>query len=231
MFWESVIDGILLIARWEIWIGGILYLGGILGGYALLGVLMESDNPVSGVVGCIGSAIIAPFLHGIFLTLVVAWLMPIALGGPSATPVGFVLGHFGAVVIAAISAVLFALAASFLPIVGGLVANVPGVMTFLVGVVSFRVLAGSQLESIASEASISNSIYPGVWASIGFLAVTGILVSSQLVIANLPLRERHSPTESWDWFLSQLIGIVGGFLPVLMYISYVGNSLSAAASS
>jgi hypothetical protein len=67
--------------------------------------------------------------------------------------------------------------ASFIPIVGRIISHTPGVDTFIQGLVIFRVFSGGFIECLLERADIHvANLYPGFWASVGYLVLAMVLV-------------------------------------------------------
>ena len=116
---------------------------------------------------------------------------------------------------------------SVMPFIGSLIAESPGIQAFLEGLIIFRILSGHTVSQMLTEANVQGNIYPGFWASVGFLIIAGILV--RLTIFGLTLLcaplENTIVGELIQTFITPVLGVLGGIIPLFMYSSYVCLSI------
>jgi len=88
-------------------------------------------------------------------------------------------------------------------------------------------VAGYAIDEILTEANVQGSVYPGFWASIGFLVIAGVLVRLVmlgLALLSVPL-EDTAVGELMPLVIGPVLGILGGIIPLFMYSSYVRLSI------
>lgn len=223
MFWAAVWDGIVLLTRWQIWVGSIFYLLGVLA-YLWSTGSIGSDVQVDEAKGCL-AGLGESFLHGILLTIVITWLLPLLLGFGFTTPIGRLYNNIGAIGLVGVSATAIGFFVAFVPVVGQLLYSVPGGWTFVIGVAAFRILVEAALPEIIAQEVPSADIYPGLWESLGFLLIAGLVVLAQLLF--LTYGPKNESRSRLDEALGGVVSAAGTLLPVFMYASYVGNAIQA----
>ena len=130
-------------------------------------------------------------------------------------------------------ALVITLVLSFLPIVGGLISKTPGVDTFIQGVVIFRVFSAGFIERILERADIHvANLYPGFWASVGYLVLaTGLVYACFFAFAALGVtlsRNRYSGDGAPPFFLGMALIPILGMLPLFMYANHVTLAIQQA---
>jgi hypothetical protein len=118
----------------------------------------------------------------------------------------------------------------FIPLIGGFISSSPGIQVFLEGVIIFRLLSGYAIGLILTEANVYGNVYPGFWASIGFLIIAGVLVMGMMIglpslLRLLPISPYNPVVEKLSIVAGSVIGVLGGILPIFMYSSYVRLSI------
>ena len=190
----------------------------------------KSADKITGYLGFTGSLfyiIGGTVLHGILMSVIIAFLLPILLGGTSATPITGIIALLWPIIKTGIIAIIIITILTFIPLIGRFVANSPDIQVFLVGVISFRLLAGYPIKQILSKANIHGNVYPGFWASIGFLIIA-IILTRLIMLAFVLVYARFEGTAIGDLMemvLGYVFGVLAGVIPVLMYSSYVRLSI------
>jgi hypothetical protein len=155
-----------------------------------------------------------------------AYTLPLVLGGDLPLPLSTLVANSGTIALAGLLGMMAYLLSALLPFVG----RSHAVATFIGGVVVCRLLAGEALQTIAVETG-QRLVYPDVWASIGFLAIAVVFSHVAVSLASLPwvprvaASPRYHDDEETDLpptaaVVLPAVGMVGGTLPVFMYIRY-----------
>ena len=173
--------------------------------------------------GCLFQTIGGTVLHGILMSLMIAFLIPILLGGTSATPISGIVAAILPIIIIGVVAIVIVAILSLFPFIS----HSPGIQAFLEGVIIFRLMTKYGIEQLMANTNVQVT-YPGIWASIGFLIIAGILVrlimfGFSLISASL---EYTTIGELMPEVIGPVLGILGAFIPLFMYASYVGSSIS-----
>lgn len=248
MFWSSVWEGLLLFGYWQTWLILILYAIASLAFMLLVGGIAAGGSDAGTSVGCATLLIGGSVLEGVLTALAVIVLIPIMLGGDSLLPIEALMNLLWPAIKSGAIAMVVVLVLSVLPLIGRIVAEIPGVSSFLQGLIVFRLFTGSFIENRILEAgSVPEGIYPGIFLSAGFLltsmAITYILLMIVSGVVELNRRQNLSHSEK---MIEDVIGIRGGgadngvmvfigqialrmmgLLPLFMYASYTAMKVQS----
>jgi hypothetical protein len=200
-----------------------------------IGMLMGGDSESEGrqAAGCLTQMIGGTIFQALLLGGIVLYLTPLMLGGDQAMPLSFFTTFAWPIVKACFLALVITLVLSFLPVVGGLISNTPGVDTFIQGVVIFRFFSAGFIERLLERADIHvANLYPGFWASIGYLALATVLVyACFFAFAALGVtlsRNRYTGDGAPSFFLGMALIPILGMLPLFMYANHVALAIQHA---
>lgn len=228
MFWKSIIEGVVILGHWQVWVAVILYMAVNFGFLMIVSTVVgEAESGGRMATGCLFHMIGGTVLHGILMGLMVAFLLPILLGGSSAAPISGIIAQLWSIIKIGIIAVIAVIILSIMPIIGAFIADSPGIQAFLEGAIIFRLLSGYATEEILRVVNVQISVYPGFWASIGFLVIAGVLVRVIIfgvALLSVPL-EGTALGELVPAVIVPVIGVLGGIVPLFMYGSYVRLSV------
>lgn len=230
IFWTSIIEGLLILRHWQVWVAVILYVAVnfvFLMIVAIATIAKEDESSRRMAMGCLFRMIGGTVLHGLLMGLMVAFLLPILLGGPSTTPVSAIIALLWPIIKAGVIAVVAVTILTFIPLIGGFIANSPGIQAFLEGVIILRVLSGYAIDQILTEAHVQGIVYPGFWESIGFLVIAGVLVrvvTFGVALLSVPLKDTTGE-ELMTMTVGPVLGVLGGIIPLFMYSSYIWLSI------
>jgi len=228
MFWKSIIAGLAILGHWQVWVAAILYMAVNFAFLMILATVVgESESGGRMATGCLLHMIGGTVLHGILMGLMVSFLLPILLGGSSVTPISQIIAQLWAIIKIGVIAVVAVIILSIVPIIGAFIANSPGIQAFLEGIIILRLLLAPVIEEILNVVNAQVSIYPGFWASIGFLIIAGVLV--RIIMLGLALISVHfegtAVGELMPMVIAPVLGVLGGIIPLFMYSSYILLSL------
>jgi len=219
MFLKAVGAGLNVLLHWQVWVAAISSILVLFAFQAFIATTMGKKQSVgSSPSGCltmvVGGTILQSLVNSAFFTA----LIPIILGGQSALPLGVLFEHCGRIATIGFLGMAASLLVSFIPIVSGSHA----VPSFVQGVVVCRLLAGTELEAIATSHGVT-LVYPGFWQSVGFVIIAVAMGLLAIGVATILL----SLVDHWDKAVAPFVppamgslGIVFAYLPVFMYMKY-----------
>ena len=228
MFWKSIIEGLAIFGHWQVWGTFVLYM---IVSFAFLMILVKVVGEGKSVgrfaIGCLFRMIMGPVLHGILMSLTIAFLLPILLGASSATPVSAIIASMWWTIIIGVFAIVVVTMLTVIPVIGGFIADSPGIQAFMEGVIIFRFLSVDAIDQIMTEANVQGSVYPGFWVSIGYLIIAAVLVRAimaGLVLLSVRLKDT-ALGELMPIVVAPVLGVIGGIISLAMYSSYVRLSI------
>lgn len=224
MFWKSVITGLAAFGHWQVWVAVIFYMA--VNSVFLVIVAKIAGEGKSGsrmAAGCFSYAIGGIVLHGMLMSLLVAFLFPILLGNPSAAPISEIIASLGTIIVIGIVATGAVMILSFVPLISNFVDCIPGVEVFLEGFIIFRLLCRLSLDQVLAKANIQGSVYPGFWSVLGFLIIAGVIAGLLMLGLGLlsALLKDAVIQELVLMIIAPMIGVLGGIVALFMYGSYV----------
>jgi hypothetical protein len=235
MFWHSVLGGLAVLVHWQVWVAVVVYVALQFAWIMGIGMLMgrESESGSRMATGCLTHLIGGSIFQVLLLGGVVLFLTPLMLGGDQAMPLEFFTAFAWPIVKSCFLALVISLAVAFIPIVGKLISNAPGVDTFIQGVVIFRVFSAGIIEPHLQRANLHvASLYPGFWASVGYLVLATVLVyACFFAFAALGVtlsRNRYSGDSAPSFFLGMVLIPILGILPLFMYANHVTLAIQQA---
>lgn len=234
MFWHSVLNGLSVLLHWQVWVAlalfGLAHLVWLLGVGLLMG---NSDSGRRMAAGCLTHMIGGTVLQAVLLGLLVFFLTPIMLGGNQAMPVSLIGTLAWPILVASFTALVVGFLLAFIPIVGGLITNTPGLSDFIEGIIIFRIFSAAFLEGFLEKAGLSTDIYPGFWQSMGYFILATIFVYACLfafAAAGTKLsRDRFSGEGTPSMFAGMIMPRLLGLVPLFMYANYATLSIQQMA--
>ena len=227
MLWDSIISGFSVLGSWQFWVASLSFSAiFILLFMALgLGLAKSMESGRSAPLGCLAGMILPTILQVVFISMLVVFLLPILMGGDEVTPISYLSDEWWKIVKAGFFGFIILIIIAFLPIVGELATNTPGVSVFVIGMVIFHRLVGSTLRHIQELNDVKMDLTPGIWTIIGFVILAAIIVWALtfLIIAGLKFIGivDEEIMESGALFLGPAIGAIPGLIALAVYISYV----------
>lgn len=227
MFWQSVVGGFGVLAHWQVWVTLILYVILMFGWMVGIGLLMgNSESGKRMATSMFAHMIGGPVVQCLLLGCVVLFLTPLMLGGDEAMPLGFFTTLAWPIVKACFLAMFISFAIMFIPLIGGIIANTPGVDAFIQGVVIFRCFSGAFIEYSLEQADLQvANLYPSFWACLGYFALTMVFVYLSLIIfaalGTTLSRSQYSEESGFSFFIGMALMQVLGMLPLFMYANHV----------
>lgn len=193
----------------------------------------DSDSGVRQATGCLTHLIGGSILQSVLLGLLIFFLMPIMMGGDSITPLPFVKTLAWPIIKASLIALIAIFIISMMPIIGGMVANIPGLDVFLQGLIIFRIFSVGFVEMFLESVGMSADIYPGFWHTIGYFVIS-IAVSLLCFFASMALgystSDSEGRVEKTITFLQTMAAAnLVNILPIFMYANYVAMSVNEMA--
>ena len=228
MFWHSVVAGLGVLSHSQVWIGLVLYIAVSFGWMMLIGVATASSK--SGQVqlaGCLAQTFGGMLVQGIAITVYVVLLYPVMLGLNSVSPVRDSLAAWSAILVAGVLVTGVGLVTVMIPVVGNLIGNIPGALTFIQGATAFRLITNA-IPTVANH--VGESPYPGWLVSIGFVLISAALSYVALLLAGLifMVQGGEDAVESSGFLAASISQGIAGFLPLFMYAQYTLVAIRAA---
>ena len=229
MFWKSIIEGLAVFGHWQIWIAAIIYTATLFGFMMVFALVFwkNEEAPRRILMGSLSYMVGGIVLEGALMALMIAFLLPILLGGSSINPVSEIISLLWPIVKIGLIAMVAVTILCIIPFIGGLIAHSPGIQTFLEGIIIFRLLSGYAIDTILTTANVQGNVYPGFWACIGFLIIAAVIV--RLVMFGMAFLcvtfEDTTVGELIPVVVGSMLGALGGMIPLFMYCSYVRISL------
>lgn len=227
MFWQSVWGGLAELLHWQVWVSLFFFHALQLAWFLGIGMLVSnSESGVRQTAGCLTHAIGGTIFQSLLLGAVVLFLTPLMLGGDQAMPLGFFSTFAWPIIKACLLALVVTFAITFIPVIGGFIHSTPGVDTFIQGMIIFRIFSAWVIESHLERAEIHvANLYPGFWASVGYLALSIALIYACLLgLTALGItlsKNRYSGDGAPSFFLAMAAINIVGILPLFMYANHV----------
>lgn len=237
MFWSSMLAGLGVLGHGSVWLGIFLLVAAQFAFLVITSAIFgggESEKQM--MAGCLFTSLGAPVFQGFVMSVFVCFYPPLMLGGSGTMPSTVVLSYLWPLAKAGFIAVIALVLLCILPVLGSMIAESPGIQTFLLGVIIFRLVAGPAVAELSQKYSISSSVYPGFWSSIGYLIIAGVLArlvlfGGALISVVAKDRLRSEQAEAIVMALAPSVGVLGGILPLFMYTQHVQLALHAATGS
>jgi hypothetical protein len=233
VFWDSVLGGFGLLLSVRIWVGLVLYIVANLFTLGIGGALFSKDKTVAA--GCLFTALVRPALGAVFISLFVVSLFPVMLGAKEAVGFQMIRTMLWPICAAGLIAFIIVMLLGFVPILGSLISESVTLPTFIQGVIVFRFFMAAVMASLPENEQPSNTnIYPGFWETIGYLLIAAVFARlaiflSALIMAKSAQTGWEDKAENLGVIIGLVFGVVGGFLPLFMYVQHVHHALVTSA--
>lgn len=235
MFRSSVVQGLLALRFWEIWVAFVLYAAVTFGFLIYVRPLLGKLDPIHRRDAIFSfTSLGGPAFDVLMLSIIIGSLTPLWLGFSEAySPVTLLLSYWkGILFIAAfglIAGILLLFMLSSLGQIGD------GLSFFLKSALIFRLYSGKTVNEIIKDKDVEHPIFPGLLESIGYFLIATILV---LVVwlalsAITDWIEKHRSVQDGRVFtiiVTPFMSIFSGFLPLLMYSQFVRLSIQSLIS-
>lgn len=227
MIWEAIKTGFEVLGQWQLWVASLSFAAIFIVIYLLFGYALakSTENEKTAALGCVAGAIIPTILQVVFISILIVFLLPILMGGDDFTPFSYISDEWWRIVKAGFLGLVILMVIAFIPIVGELATNTPGVSIFVIGMVIFHKIAGSSLRHVQELNGTHVDIKPDFWSIIGFIILAWIIVWALtfVIIAILTSTKIINPEmmESGALLLGPAIGVIPGLIALAVYISYV----------
>jgi len=228
MFWKSIADGIgILFTHWEIWVSILLYGLIFLSYFFLFGLVLLKNEDRGGVqiAGCLTNMIAGPALQGILVAFMVTAILPILCGGHDFIPFSFLTEYWWEITKVGLWSMLITILLTLIPIVGKFILDIPGTAIFVQGAIVFKILANQVLDEVLNTLNSNANLFPGFWASVGFLILSIVIVyvitiGLILLLTKLNIINEYA-MESMGFVIGNFIGVLPGVLCLCIYTSYI----------
>lgn len=227
MIWEAITTGFEVLGKWQLWVASLSFAAIFIVTYLLVayGLSKTSENEKTAPLGCVAGAIIPTFIQVVFISILIVFLLPILMGGDEFTPFSYISDEWWRIVKAGFFGFAILMLIAFIPIIGELATNTPGVSIFVIGMVIFHKIAGSSLRHIQELNGTHIDIEPDFWSIIGFIILAWVIVwSLTFVIITILTSTKIVKPEMMELgalLLGPAIGVIPGLIALVVYISYV----------
>jgi hypothetical protein len=187
-----------------------------------------------GRTGCLFMAVGAPLFQSFTMSVFVAFYLSMMLGGTDITSRALVLSVIWPLFKGGLVAVIAVGILCIVPVLGTLIVMSPAIQNFLLGVIVFRLGLGHALAEASAHFSLSTSLYPGVWSTIGYLIIAAavlirvILYGCVLISVVTKNRVGSELAEAIPLTLAPRFAVLGGLLPLFMNVQHVRLAVDAA---
>lgn len=161
----------------------------------------------------------AALASGVSVSLLLSYILPVALVGAAATPLSLLLPKLGPIALVGALAAVVCLGGSLAPVLGRFLAPSPGAQLFVGGLVAFRFLTQDRAQELLPGKGAPYP-YPGLVASLGFIVLAWALARGIAWAAGL-VAGGPGGGSGRSRQVAPALGLVGGLLALLMYCAYV----------
>ncbi len=226
MFLKSISSGIQLFALPQVWWLLIPFIGLYLVFAWVIRLATHSkESQDAAAPGCL-VPIVGILFQGLWMALFVLLLLPILLGIESEVSWNSVAPLVFVAIRAGILGTLILTLLTFLPKIGPLFASSPGLESFLLGSMTFRIASPAYLEAILGKGILHKNFYPGFLPTLGYFFFTILLTRifmflSHRVAAGIKNPEGKNFPRIILHYIGPSFDLLGGILPFFMYTQYV----------
>jgi cytochrome b561 len=227
MFWDSIISGFSVLGTWQFWAASLSFIAIFIFLFVILGfgIAKTMENGKTAPIGCLAGMILPILLQVVSITLLVVFLLPILMGGDELTPLTYFNEEWWKILKAGFIGFIILMLIGFIPVIGDLATQIPGVSVFVIGMIIFHALIGSTLQGILEINNIEKDLTPGFWTIIGFIIFAAIIVLILTTLIGISLMTLgiidEEILENGALLIGPAIGVVPGLIALAIYISYV----------
>jgi hypothetical protein len=241
MFWQSVGGGFLNLFDWHVLVGalGVSFITLL---HPMLIALITGGGEKRFGIGVAFAMFGGPLFQVIAVSGFILLCLPAIVGTGGFTPSQAIGVLFWPVFKAGMWAMLIVLLICFIPIVGKIVSDTPGVPVFLQGILVIKPIYRNLYRAINGE-RLPNDVFPGFWYSLGYIVIGVALCYAMLLVVFLigdqikkrrdpfghmtdRLLQKSDPPTSVKLF-TMMFGPAIGVVPLLMYGKYLSLQLQA----
>ena len=224
MFWNSVVSGLGVLAYWQTYAAGLLFLLLSMGPMFLIGMGMEKAGRTGGAIGCL-SMLVLPFFQTFALVVFVLSLAPIILGLSNDAAWSFpwllagespwqMTKFVGKLLIAAV-------VLAIIPLIG----RIQPLHTLLLGGIALASVVGILETMNPSIAAKTISLWPGFWFIAGLLVLGAAMAWIGMMAAAFFMSIIEAEFKGIGHLLALPLTAVFGFIPLFIYGAWLGAQL------
>jgi len=246
MFWESVIEGLLLLLDWHVLVG--MATACII---CVLHPILTTAIAGEGKSGTrIGTGFFMFLFGGLFfqalaISAFVLLCLPTLIGSGGFTPLNILAPMLWPVLKAGLAAMFVVVILSLIPVLGSFITNTPGVAIFLQGILILRPLSYSIFYIATDGNKLPVSAFPSFIHSLAYLGISILfcLAGSILIFlvssaigkrrdsVSALLGPDYAQPSTASMFVGMTIGPIAGTIPLLMYGRFIGLSIQVLMPS
>lgn len=184
--------------------------------------------------GCLLMTVGGPLVQIAAVSGFVLVCLPSIIGSGGFTPRPFIEPLLRPVFMTGFVAGLIVLLLCFIPFIGRLISNTPGVSVFLQGIFMLKPITKTLYQDVMGE-GLPDSAFPSPWNSLGYVLIGMVLCWTTFMVLAFIADNIKKRTNPIDHFLDQygseptnamtligaIIGPAFGIVPLLMYGQYV----------
>lgn len=230
MFWSSITGGLGILAYWEMYAAGLMYLAFFTLPMALAGTIATRAEMAAGAVGWF-SMLVLSVLQVFGLVVFVLILSPIILGlsDDAAWAFPWTLATGAPWALTKLVGLLFiaAVMLAFVPVLG----QIQSLHTLLLGAFALALVIGL-IDNVDPDIVAQRvHFWPGFWFVAGLLITGGIIAWIGSFGAALVGAALDPATEDFRNSVMFAISSILGFIPVFIYGAWLGMQLQGASSA
>jgi hypothetical protein len=188
-----------------------------------LSITKTVESKKTSILGSIIGTILPSLIQLFLISMLINFLLPLFMGRDELIPPTYLSGEWWRIFKAGLFEYIMLIA--FIPIIGEMASNTPGVSIFIIGMETFHRIAGSSLHYIQQINGTNIDIKPEFRTIICFIILTWIIVWLFTLVIVLILTSLNiisaNLMQSGNFFLGLAIGVIIGLLTLSVYISYV----------
>lgn len=225
MFWESVGSGLEVLAYWQTYLAGLLFLALYMGPTFLIGVIVIKSDRNAGGAG-FSFILISSLFHTFALVIFVLTMSPIILGlfddAVWSFPWSFAAERPWSITKLVAKLLLTSVFLAFVPIIGRL----QSLHTLILGGLTLAVAVGMIKAGNPVLATKAVHIWPGFWFATGLLVI-GLIVAwlGEMLATFLAAIIEAKIGEGTGRLFILPIAAIFGFVPLFMYGAWLGAQL------
>jgi hypothetical protein len=226
VFWKAVISGLSIFQYGDVWLVLFFYISAHIGLLLLIGGIGSKNESA----GCLSYFIIGGIGEAALNSLLIAFLMYYMLGIPEIVSIAIIYKMLWELIKVGVLAAIVTLLITLIPIIGSFIANSPGLINFIQGLIIFRILASDFVSGMLTHYDATGSVYPSLLQLLGFFVIAAVLTwiitfIFALILEQLKMIEEDSIL---ILILAPLISVLSGLIPLFMYARFVSLALRRA---
>ena len=224
MFWDSVVNGLLMLTHWQTYLAALIYVCMTLGVPLLMAIVSEKSENASMSLGCL-YMLVSPFIQAFAIVIFTMSLSPILLGISQGAAWSFpwqlMIGDpwWMTKLVGILTIAAFVLA--MIPMIG----RVQTLHIFLLGSVTMAIVLGlvDTLYPAFNAGQVRN--WPGGWFVVGLCLISAVLSWLAMMLTAVLGAVVNTWHDGAGTLLLVPVGATFGFIPLFIYAAWLGSQL------